>query len=108
MNRYTVSIIVLNLIILSNLSYADNNLSANKESKLEQLLSVQKEEEPMMLSLPQSEQIESSSTLKIPTLEEINRRLKEIEQRNIQEEIELETFEEKVKAYQEKIEKLKN
>ena len=107
MNRYTVSIIVLNLIILSNLSYADNNLSANKESKLEQLLSVQKEEEPM-LSLPQSEQIESSSTLKIPTLEEINRRLKEIEQRNIQEEIELETFEEKVKAYQEKIEKLKN
>ena len=106
MNKYTISIIVLNLIILSNLSYADNNLSANKESKLEQLLSVQ-EEEPM-LSLPKSEQIESSSTLKIPTLEEINRRLKEIEQRNIQEEIELETFEEKVKAYQEKIEKLKN
>ncbi len=105
MSKYTISIIVLNLIILSNLSYADNNLSKDKEAKLEQLLSI--EEEPIML-LPQSEQIQSSSKSKIPTLEDINKRLRQIEQQNIQEEIEIETFEEKVKAYQQKIEKLKN
>ena len=105
MNRYTISIIVLNLIILSNLSYADNNLSANKESKLEQLLSVQ-EEKPV--SLPQSKQIQSSSTSKIPTLEDINKRLKQVEQQNIQEKIAIETFEKKVKAYQKKIESLES
>ena len=105
MNKYTVSIIVLNLIILSNLSYADNNLTQDEEAKLEQRLTI--EEEPMIL-LPQSEQIQSSSKSKIPTLEDINKRLEQVEQRNIQEEIELETFEEKVRAYQEKIEKLKN
>jgi len=105
MNKYTISVIVLNLIILSNLSYADNNLTPDKEAKLEQLLSI--EEEPIML-LPQSEQIQSFSESKKPTLEDINKRLEQIEKQNIQEEIEIETFEEKVKAYQQKIEKLKN
>jgi peptidoglycan hydrolase CwlO-like protein len=105
MNKYTVSIIVLNLIILSNLSYADNNLTPDKEAKLEQLLSIK--EEPIML-LPQSEQIQSSSESRTLTLEDINERLEQIEKQNIQEQIELETFEEKVKAYQEKIENLKH
>jgi len=105
MNKYTVSIIVLNLIILSNLSYADNNLTPDKEAKLEQLLSI--EEEPIIL-LPQSEQIQSSSESRTLTLEDITKRLEQIEKQNIQEQIEIETFEEKVKAYQEKIEKLKN
>jgi phage-related protein len=105
MNKYTVSIIVLNLIILSNLSYADNNLTQDEEAKLEQLLTI--EEEPMSF-LPQSEQIQSSSESKKLTIEEINKRLEQIEKQNIQEEIEIETFEEKVKAYQQKIENLKH
>jgi TolA-binding protein len=105
MNKYTVSIIVLNLIILSNLSYADNNLTQDEEAKLEKLLNIK--EEPILL-LPQSEQVQSSSQARIVTLEDINKRLKQIEKENIQEEIELETFEEKVKAYQEKIENLKH
>ena len=103
MNKYTISIIVLNLIILSNLSYADNNLSKDKEAKLEQLLSI--EEEPIML-LPQSEQIQSSSESRTITIQDINKRLKEVEKENIREKIEIETFEEKVKAYQKKIENL--
>jgi hypothetical protein len=105
MNKYTVSIIVLNLIILSNLSYADNNLTQDEEAKLEKLLNIK--EEPILL-LPQSEQVQSSSQARIVTLEDINKRLKQIEKENIQEEIELETFEEKVKTYQEKIENLKH
>jgi len=105
MNKYTVSIIVLNLIILSNLSYADNNLTQDEEAKLEQLLSI--EEEPIML-LPQSEQIQSSSESRTITIQDINKRLKQIEKENIREKIEIETFEEKVKAYQRKIENLKH
>lgn len=93
MSKYTISIIVLNLI-LSQLSYADNNSSKNIKDKA-------------FFSLPQSKQIESSSESKKLTLEEINKRLEEIEKRNIQEEVALETFEDRVKAYQKKIEKLK-
>ena len=105
MNKYTISIIVLNLIILSNLSYADNNLTQDEEAKLEQLLSI--EEEPIML-LPQSEQIQSSSESRTITIQDINKRLKQIEKENIREKIEIETFEEKVKAYQRKIENLEH
>ena len=103
MNKYTVSVIVLNLIILSNLSYADKNLTQDKESKIEQLLSIK--EKPTIL-LPQSEQIQSSSASRTITLQDINKRLEQIEKKNIQEKIELETFEEKVKAYQKKLENL--
>ncbi len=99
MNKYNISVIVLNLIILSHLSYADNNSSKNIESK--------KIEEKPIFSLPQSEQVQSDSKSKVLTLEEVNKRLEDIEKRNIQEEVELETFEERVKAYQKKIEKLK-
>ena len=92
-NRYKISIILLNLIILSNLSYADNNLSKEKE-------------EPIML-LPQSEQIQSSSKSKRITIDDVKKRLKEIEQKNMLEQIEIDSFEKKVRAYQRKVENLK-
>ena len=103
MNKYTVSIIVLNLIILSNLSYADNNLSKDKETKLRETLSIK--EKPIVL-LPQSEQIQSSSDSRTITIQDITKRLKQVEKENIQEKIEIETFEKKVKAYQKKIKNL--
>jgi len=93
-NRYKISIILLNLIILSNLSYAENNLSKEKE-------------EPIIL-LPQSEQIQSSSKSKRVTIDDIKKRLKEIEQKNMLEQIEIESFEKKVRAYQRKVENLEN
>jgi len=95
MKKYKISITVLKLIILSNLSYADNNLSDKESIK----------EEPIML-LPQSEQVKSSSESKPITVEDISKRLKQIEQENIKEEIELDKFEKKVRAYQKKLEKL--
>lgn len=91
MKKCNILIIVFNLIIVSNLSYADDNF--------------QKEKIPFLL--PQSEQIKSSSISKILTINDIKKRLEEIEKKTIQEEIELETFEEKVKKYKKKLEKLK-
>jgi len=95
MKKYKISIIVLKLIILSNLSYADNNLSVKESIKTE----------PIML-LPQSEQVKSSSESKPITVEDISKRLKQIEQENIREEIAINKFEKKVRAYQKKIENL--
>ena len=95
MKRYEISIIVLKLIILSNLSYADNNLSVKESIKTE----------PIIL-LPQSEQVKSSSESKPITVEDISKRLKQIEQENIREEIAINKFEKKVRAYQKKIENL--
>ncbi|RUM70577.1 MAG: hypothetical protein DSZ07_02240 [Sulfurovum sp.] len=95
MKKYKISTIMLKLIILSNLSYADNNLSDKESIK----------EEPIML-LPQSEQVKSSSEAKPITVEDVSRRLKQIEQENIKEEIELAKFEKKVRAYQKKLESL--
>ena len=95
MKKYKISIIVLKLIILSNLSYADNNLSVKESIKTE----------PIML-LPQSEQVKSSSESKPITVEDVSKRLKQIEQENIKEEIAINKFEKKVRAYQKKIESL--
>ncbi len=107
MKRYKISIIVFTLTVLSNLNYADNNLTKSKENSLEQLLKIDKEEEKLPFLLPTSEQVQSSSISKILTVEEIKKRLEEIEKKSIQEEIELEAFEDKVKKYQKKIEEIK-
>ena len=92
-NKYKISIILLNLIIISNLSYADNNLSKEKGEDI--------------ILLPQSEQIQSSSKSKAITIEDIEKRLKQIEKKNILEKIEIEKFEKKVRAYKKKVENLK-
>jgi len=104
MNRYTISIIVLNLIVLSNLSYAESNQTEEEKAKSTKQLIIK--DAPMFL-LPKSEQIEPSLKSETITLNEINKILKEVEKRTIQEEIELENFEERVKIYQKKIEEIK-
>ncbi|SFV70688.1 hypothetical protein MNB_SV-13-301 [hydrothermal vent metagenome] len=57
--------------------------------------------------LPQSEQIQSSSKSKRITIDDVKKRLKEIEQKNMLEQIEIDSFEKKVRAYQRKVENLK-
>jgi len=117
MNIYKISIIVLNLIIISNLSYADNKLTKEQnstkktisEDKLDKILTIiRKAPSP----IPKEEKVKIEKkvvdiyTTDLATIEDINERINYIEKQNKQREAKIRNFEEELKAYQKKIETL--
>jgi peptidoglycan hydrolase CwlO-like protein len=115
MKIYKISVIVLNLIIISSFSYADNNLSKEKNSKqitltenrLDELLTIiRKAPNP----LPKDEKVKIVKKVVTiyptdrATIEDINRKINYIEKQNRQREAKIKNFEEELKAYQKRIE----
>lgn len=123
MNIYKISIIVLNLIIMSSLSYADNNATQEKNNtmstpqvkkapsvnKLDKLLSIIRKA-PSPLSKNEKIKIEKKLLdiypTEIETIKDINQRINHVEKENRRREAKIKNFEEELKAYQEKIEAL--
>ena len=123
MNIYKISIIVLNLIIMSSLSYADNNATREKNNtivipqvkkalsvnKLDRLLSIIRKA-PRPLSKIEQIKIEKKVldiyTTEIETIKDINQRINHVEKENHRREAKIKNFEEELKGYKEKIEAL--
>lgn len=123
MNIYKISIIVLNLIIMSSLSYADNNATQEKNNtmstpqvkkapsvnKLDKLLSIIRKA-PSPLSKNEKIKIEKKLLdiypTEIETIKDINQRINHVEKENRRREAKIKNFEEELKTYQEKIEAL--
>jgi len=119
MNIYKISIIVLNLIIISSLSYAENNLTKENsniaiplsKNKLDELLTIIREA-PSPLPKGEKIKIERKVVDIYPnnhaTIEDINRKINYIEQQNKQREARIKNFEEELQVYKKQIENFDN
>jgi len=107
MTIYKISIIVLNLVILSNLSYADSNLTKEKEDKLDELLSIIRKAPtplPRITQLKIEERVVTIYPDDRATIEDINKKINYIEKQSKRREAKIKNFEEELKTYQSKIE----
>ena len=115
MTIYKISVIVLNLIIISSLSYAENNSTREKSNTIIPL-SKNKLDEILMIirkaptPLPKDEKIKIEKKVvdiyptNHATIEDINRKINYIEQLNKRREARIKNFEEELRVYEKQIE----
>jgi len=119
MTIYKISVIVLNLIIISSSSYAESNTTREKnnttiplsKSRLDEVLTIIRKA-PSPLPKKAKIKIEKKVVDIYPTdnatIEDINRRINYIEEQNKQREAKIKNFEEELRVYEKQIENFGN